>query len=305
MSLSQLPRLLRALTSEPLAIHRPTLDAFVGIVRRRGLEGVSFDGQELHAELQIASPRAVREASGERSIRVIPLVGAIANRVQSMGSGATEFADAIQDAALDPRVDGIVIDIDSPGGTVTGVPEAAEAVFQARQMKPIAAFNGGMMASAAYWIGAATQRVFGKPSSESGSIGVFALHEDWSKALEAEGVVVTEIAAGKYKTEGAPWKPLDAEGEEFFQSRVAEAYKWFTDDVARFRGDTAANVRSGYGEGRVLGAKQAKAAGLIDAVGSLEDTIAWVAAKSESRRSSKAATTRGAQVETLRRARRG
>lgn len=304
MSHSDMTRFLRALSSEPLAIERRTLDAFVSILRRRGLEGASFNGQELHAELEVAMPRSGRQIGGDAKVRVIPLVGAIANRSQSMGMGATEFASAVKDAAEDPRVSGIVLDVDSPGGTVTGVPEAAEAVFSVRGQKPITAYVSGMMASAGYWIGAAADEVIATRSAEVGSIGVFATHEDWSAALEAEGVVVTEIAAGKYKTEGAPWKPLDADADEFLRTRVAEVYGWFVDDVARFRGDTAANVRKGYGEGRVLGAKQAKAAGLIDRVGTMDDAIASVVKRSGASRGARAAAT-GAEVVARKRARRG
>ena len=272
--MSDLPRLLRALTAEVLAIDRRTLDAFVGVIRRRGLEGVSFDGHELHAELHVAHPRAGRRAKGDRNVQVIPIVGVIANRTQSLGVGALQLGYDIDQAAASSRVDAIVLDIDSPGGTVTGVPELAEKIFAARQKKPVVAVANGLMASAAYWVGAAADEIVASPSSEIGSIGVFALHEDWSKALEDEGVVVTEISAGKYKTEGAPWKPLDEEAAEFFHERVAEAYDWFVKDVARFRGDSVANVRNGYGEGRVLGAKQAKAVGLIDRIDTLEGTVA-------------------------------
>lgn len=305
MSHSDLTRFLRALSSEPLAVERRTLDAFVGILRRRGLEGVSFNGMELHAELEVAMPRQARQTGGDAKVRVIPLVGAIANRAQSMGMGATEFAAAVRDAADDPRVSGIVLDVDSPGGTVTGVPEAAEAVFSVRGQKPITAYVSGMMASAGYWIGAAADEIIATKSSETGSIGVFATHEDWSAALEAEGVVITEIAAGKYKTEGAPWKPLDAEADEFLRTRVAEVYGWFVDDVARFRGDTAANVRKGYGEGRVLGARQAKAAGLIDRVGTMDDAIASVVKRAGASRGARAAMATGAEVVARKTARRG
>ena len=297
MSLSQLPRFLRALTSEPMAMDRRTWDAFAGLIHRRGIEGVSFGGAELHAELGIAYPRAAPRTEGETNVRVIPLMGAVANRAHSMGTGATEFADAVRATAADPRVDAILLDIDSPGGTVTGVPEAAEAVFQARAAKPITAMvNNGMMASAAYWIGSAAEEIIATKSSEAGSIGVFTVHEDWSTALESEGVILTEIAAGKYKTEGAPWKPLDAAADEFLRSRVAEVYGWFVDDVARFRDDTPANVRAGYGEARALGAKQAKAAGLIDRVGSMDEALARLQERAARRAKSRADRARVASL---------
>jgi len=281
MSLSpDLSRLLRALTSEPLVLERRTLDAFVGVIRRRALEGASFSGPELHSELQVAEPRAAGRRSGSegRVVQVIPMVGAIANRAHSMGVGAQSFAASVDRAAADDSVDVIVLDVDSPGGTVTGVPEAAERVFAARSSKPIIAVANGMMASAAYWIGSAAHEVVVTPSGEVGSIGVFALHEDWSAALEAEGVKVTEISAGKYKTEGAPWRPLDDEARGFFETRVSKTYDWFTKDVARFRSTTAKAVRDGYGEGRVVAADEAVAAGLADRVATLEETIVRFAA---------------------------
>lgn len=294
MSLTNAPRLLRALTSEPLAIDRRTFDAFTSVLRRRGLEGISFDGPELHAELQVAMPRATRTEGSEQRIQVIPLVGTIANRAQSMGIGATRFAAKVEEAAADPRVDGILVEVDSPGGSVTGVPEAAEAVFNARASKPVTTFVNGLMASAGYWIGAAAEEVIASRSSEAGSIGVFMLHEDWTENLAADGIVVTEISAGRFKTEGAPWKALDDEAKEYLQARVTEAYDWFVSDVARYRGDTVQNVRSGYGEGRVLGARDAVAAKLIDRVGTMADALESVAQraaerKPKSRRSSRAA----------------
>lgn len=303
MSQSPLPRLLRSLTGEPLAIERRTLDAFLMMLRTRHLDGLSFSGAEIHAELGIATPRPGRTAAvEERNIAVIPIVGAIANRGMSLGVGALQVAAAVRSAAADRRVDGIVLDIDSPGGTVTGVPEAAAEIFAARQMKPVTAVSNGLMASAAYWIGAAAGEVVASPSSETGSIGVFSLHEDWSKWLEQEGIVITEIAAGKYKTEGAPWKALDEAGETFWRSRVAEVYDWFTGDVARFRGDTQAAVKAGYGEARVLSAKAAVAAGLADRVGTLDEELVRMAEGISPRRGARADLV-SLEVERRRRAR--
>jgi signal peptide peptidase SppA len=296
---SSLPHLLRSLTAEPLVIERRTLDAFLSVLRRRSLEGASFSGPELHAELGIATPRSQRGASTERRVEVIPVVGTIMNRAHSMGAGAVQIGDAIDRAVSDARVDAIVLDVDSPGGTVTGVPELAAKVRAAREAKPVVAVANGMMASAAYWIASQASEVVASPSSDVGSIGVFAMHEDWSKWLENEGVAVTEIAAGKFKTEGAPWKPLDAEGEEFFRSRVTEVYDWFVRDVAAGRGDSPSNVRGGYGEGRVLGAKDAKATGLVDRIETLDETLARLTAGRSPR-----ARTR-AEVQVRRGARRG
>jgi len=291
MSLSHLPRLVRALTCEPLAVERGFLDAFVGMVRRRSLEGMSLTGPEIHAELGVAMPTKRPTAGAERNIAVVPIYGVISNRAHSMGTGTDQIGAAFDNAVLDPRVDGIVLDVDSPGGTIPGVPELAEKIFAARGTKPIVTVANGMAASAAYWIGAAADSAVITRSGEGvGSIGVYLLHEDWTKALEDDGVKVTEIAAGKFKTEGAPWKELDADAEAYLRGRVEEAYGWFVKDVARFRDATPAQVRDGYGEGRVLNGKAAIEAGLADRVGSLVDTVARMAEKVASRRRSRVAT---------------
>lgn len=291
MSMSSLPRLLRALTCEPLAMDRDFLLSLANVVRRHNL-GASYNGAELHEALAVAYPRSGGQASTgnkDGTVAVIPIVGVIANRAQSMGVGADQIAQTVTAAANSARVDAIVLDMDSPGGTVTGVPEAANAVFEAGKVKPIVAVSNGGMGSAAYWIGAAANDVVVSPSSKAGSVGVYMLHEDWTAAIESEGVVLTEISAGKYKTEGAPWKPLDEEAEAFLHAEVTAAYKWFTNDVARFRGVTGAEVRKGYGEGRYLGAKEAVAAGLADRVGTLEETIIRMAGTASPRKGAKAA----------------
>lgn len=288
MSMSSLPRLMRALTCEPLAVERGFLDAFVGVMRRHLLEGASFDGQALHAELGVPMPRQRMDAAQTHGVAVIPVVGMIANRAHSMGAGADQIAATIRAAAADTRVDAIALDMETPGGTVTGTPEAAEAIYAARQTKPVVAVANGDVGSAGYWLGAAAGEFVVSPSSRVGSVGIYMLHEDWTEALAADGVKVTEFSAGKYKTEGAPWKPLDAESEEHMRAMVEEAYGWFVRDVARFRDTTPAAVRDGYGQGRMLPAKDAVAAGMADRVGTLEDTIARLADGASAKRGARA-----------------
>lgn len=110
------------------------------------------------------------------------------------------------------------------------------------------------------------------------------VHEDWTENMAAQGVKITEVSAGKYKTEGAPWKELDEVAETQIQTEVTEAYNWFVRDVARFRGVSQAAVREGYGEGRVVGAEAAVKAGLADRVGTLEETIDRLAGGGSARR---------------------
>lgn len=304
MTHSALPRLLRALTAEPLAAHRPTFDLFVALLRKRGLEGLSMSGAELHAELEIAAPRqGTREPEEERGVAVIPVVGAIANRGMSMATGAMNVGRQIDRAVADARVSAIVLDVESPGGTVGGVPELASKIFRARERKPVVAVANDLMASAAYWIGSAASEVVATPSADIGSIGVFTVHEDWTQWLENEGIKITEISAGKFKTEGAPWKPLGEDARVFLDARVQEVYEQFTADVARFRSGplgrslTAEQVQKGFGEGRVLSAEEAVKEGLADRIATLDDVVAELLDK-DARAAASTRTRRAAAVAT-------
>jgi len=129
------------------------------------------------------------------------------------------------------------------------------------------------MASAAYWIGTAADEIVVTPSGEVGSIGVFAVHKDMSKALEMEGVKVSLISEGRYKLDGNPYEPLAEEARAGIQERVSDYYESFIQSVARNRGVKPDAVRGGFGEGRVVGARQAIELGMADRIGILEETI--------------------------------
>jgi ClpP class serine protease len=137
-----------------------------------------------------------------------------------------------------------------------------------------------LMASAAYWIGSAAEEVVVTPSGDVGSVGVFAMHEDWSGALEKEGINISLISAGKYKVEGNPYQPLGEEARAAIQASVDEVYDVFTNAVARNRGVNPAAVRTGFGEGRVVGAQEALKLGMVDRIDTLEGTINRLLGKS-------------------------
>jgi len=270
-------RLVRAL-SEPLAIEPVMGRLLVGIARRK-LAGETFRGPALHAELGIPQAEERKAQTAPPRIAVIPMYGVVAQHAQSLGVSTTEIGEMFDAAIARPDIDAVLLDVDSPGGTVGGTPEVAAKIFAARGTKPVWAIANGLAASAAYWIASAADEVWVTPSGEAGSIGVYTVHEDWSKSLEQDGVKVTPISYGKYKLEGAPWEPLSEEAKERLQASVNTAGQWFTKDVARHRGDTPANVRAGYGEGRLLSAKDALEAKLVDRIGTFEDALAALAKK--------------------------
>jgi signal peptide peptidase SppA len=278
----QLPHLL-SLLSQPIAME-PRMLVNVANLLRRKLAGGSFTGADLHAELEIAMPReraTAPSADDGATIAVIDVGGIISERgFSSMGTSTEQIRQQYRRALADERVDKILLDCNSPGGTVSGVPETADEILAGRDVKPTIAIAYGLAASAAYWIACAASEVWVTPSGPGvGSIGVYSLHEDWSKNLEQEGVAITALYAGKYKLEGAPWQPLSDEARQFEQDQVDEYYGLFTKFVAKARGDTAANVRGGYGQGRVLSGKHAVEAKLADKVGTFDELVARLASK--------------------------
>ena len=255
--------------STPWALMPERLSAMASVMHRWSAGGQP--SEETFA--QIHADRAVRDARRQASsgmssggIAVLPLYGVVTQRgnmvedVSGPGSVSTQqFASALRQALADDTVSQILIDIDSPGGSVYGVAELADEIIRARSRKPVVSVANSLAASAAYWIGCAASELYVTPGGEVGSIGVWQAHFDYSQALAAEGVAPTLISAGKYKVEGNPYAPLDAEAQGFMQSRVDDYYAAFTKGVARGRGVPIAQVREGMGQGRVLGADAALA----------------------------------------------
>jgi len=244
------------------------------------IEGVDFEAATTRTATKF------KDIKG--SIVTVPLYGYISHKASiwsAMGleTSSETFAGWMDDLASNPQVGAIVIDIDSPGGTVSGVSSVTDKIHSLRGTKPIIAVVNDLMASAAYWIGSAADEIVADPESLTGSIGVFGMHADYSKALEEQGIKVTFISAGKFKVEGNPYEPLSDEAKAYEQSQVDDYYESFIDSVARNRGVSASKVKADFGQGRIFTAKRAKEAGLVDRVGSYEQVIDRLKSSKESK----------------------
>jgi signal peptide peptidase SppA len=219
-------------------------------------------------------------SSGSR-IAVLPLLGILAQRNNPMdlaGDTSLEAFGAVFNQLLkDSSVSSIVLDVDSPGGSVYGVDELAAQIFAARGQKRIVAIANSLAASAAYWIATAASEIACTPSGEVGSIGIVAMHEDWSRAETAAGVGVSLISAGKYKTEGTEHAPLDGTARAALQDRANAYHRMFVRAVARNRGVGFADVHDGFGEGRTVGAADALKMGMVDQVETMDELLARIA----------------------------
>jgi signal peptide peptidase SppA len=290
--------LLAEFLSTPWALMPERLNAVSAVMARWSshvpataevLAGIDVDRVAREARRQTAT-----SVSGG-GIAVLPLYGVISQRgnmiedVSGPGSVSTQkFAAALRQALADESVSQILIDIDSPGGSVYGVAELADEIVAARAQKPIIAIANSLAASAAYWIGCSASEFYVTPGGEVGSIGVWQAHFDYSQALAAEGVTPTLISAGTYKVEGNPYAPLEPEAQAFMQSRVDDYFLAFSKAVAKGRGVPIAQVRNGMGQGRVLGADAALEQNMVDGIVTLDEAIRKMLVKARAQAKTKA-----------------
>jgi signal peptide peptidase SppA len=197
-------------------------------------------------------------------IAEIAIHGTMARRPNDLTRWLTEATDteqvleAVRLAAADDSIESILLDIDSPGGSVAGVPELAEAVAEASRRKPIYAWTGGRMASAAYWIASQADGIFASPSARVGSIGVVVPFLDRSKAMEKDGLKMEVFASGKYKAAGMPGVSLTDEQRASIQADVEELFGDFKSAVlAKGRKISEESM-----QGQMFSARQASARNL-------------------------------------------
>lgn len=267
-------QIIAALTEEPLLI---TPAAHASLLRlfeeHRTLEraefhakreGVDYCGNEVDLDqMEVID-----------GVAHIPIGGPIGFKLGKFekGAGAVDVQDVMDDldeAEDDDKVRGILLDIDSPGGMVSGTPELADRILAVD--KPIFAFTSGMMASAAYWIGASADRVFATRSADVGSIGVYCPFLDSSERLKQEGLKVEVISSGIYKGIGVPGTALTADHREFLQERVNQIAMMFQQHVSDQRGG---NVSVEDMRGQIFMGEDALRRGLIDEIVEDKDQVA-------------------------------
>jgi capsid assembly protease len=260
--------------STPWAI-RPEYAAIIQDILVMRRSGHKFTAEEIEA--RIAGP-ARTQTKSSANIAVVPVIGVIESRMEAMGniSGGMSpdtIARSFRSAMDDASVTAIVLDIDSPGGTVFGLSELGDEIRAARGKKPVVAVANSVAASAAYWIGSQAEEFVVTPSGQVGSIGVLSMHQDITGLLEQEGVKINLIHFGKYKTEANPFEALGEEARASIQADVDAYGGMFHRAVSKGRGVPVEKVRSDFGQGRMLMATDALARGMVDAVETFDDVI--------------------------------
>ena len=258
--------MIQSLYGIPWAILPQKLEAINAIIERgvRGERG--FTGQD-SGQKSRASYMSVDDA-GIATIRIHGTVGRRMSVLQYLLGGVpTEILLSDVNRALsDPQVKGILLYIDSPGGTVDGTKELADRIYDGRSQKPVFSFAEGEMASAAYWLGSSAHKVFAERTAIVGSIGVVAAHYDFSGFDEKLGVKRTYIYNGKYKRIANDAEPLSDEGRAYLQGIVDDYYGIFVEDVERNRETLSQKDILGM-ESKVYIADKALKERLIDGTG--------------------------------------
>jgi len=201
----------------------------------------------------------------ENGVATIPIEGPITRGSSFLsfligGADIDQISMAFNMALGDNSVESILLHINSPGGSIIGIQELAAQIYAGRKEKDLCTYCDGVMASAAYWLGSATDKIYISGQTNTiGHIGVVLTHrtDNWDDE--------TKFYAGKYKHIDAGGE-LNTEDKEILQARVDYVYSIFVADVAKFRGVSTETVLSNMAEGRVFIGKQAVDAGLVDGI---------------------------------------
>lgn len=263
--------------SQPLLLDHAYAASLWSMAKQGRLESL---GEPKKNDVRMAAERQATAAksSGSKITAVLPILGVIDQRESWMmryfgGTSIESLMEGLSICLNEPRITGIALDCDSPGGSAFGVKEGADEIAKARSQMPMVSVANCFMASGCYYLGSATSRIYASPSSQVGSVGVYMTHYDQSKALTDAGIVSTVVRIPEGKAEGHPDEPLSESARQQMEIRCAGIYDQFTGDVARYRGVTQTTVKESYGMGRCLSASDALAAGMVDKVATFAEVL--------------------------------
>lgn len=212
-------------------------------------------------------------------VAIVPIEGAMTKGRSSYGGTSTvETRATIRALSQDPEVRGIMLHIESPGGTAAGTAELADDVYAARRFKPVHSFASDLMASAAAFVGLQAERVTINPSGEAGSFGTVAKLTDVSKMYEDSGIKVEVISTGPYKGAFSHGAPITDDHKAYAREIIEAANQAFVAGVQRGRpAMSEKQVRAlfyGPEGGKVWPAQRALELGIVDGIESFDQALA-------------------------------
>ena len=180
--------------------------------------------------------------------------------------------DQINKAKDDENIKGVMLDVNSPGGSVAPSVELAYAIKELRQIKPVVVYASGVIASGSYYASIWADEIIANPGSMVGSIGVIMQGMNVEELMQKVGISTQTVKAGKYKESGTlsrKWKDFE---KEQLQSVIDDTYKMFINDVANARKLKVSN-HTEFADAKIFTASQAKAVGLVDEVATISTAI--------------------------------
>lgn len=251
--LRNLPHIASMAFNEPLMLEPAYARVFfcalagqLGISRLTdAVSGDSLTAGEAPAALALSvdddGPRQARSYQVMNGIAVLPVSGTLVSRTRALQpySGMTGYNGIIarlQQATSDPMVDGILLDMDTPGGMVAGAFDCADIIARMRDIKPVWALANDMNCSAGQLLASAASRRLVTQTARTGSIGVMMAHSNYGAALEKQGVEITLIYSGSHKVDGNPYSHLPDDVRETLQSRMDATRRMFAQKVSAYTG---------------------------------------------------------------------
>ena len=227
----------------------------------------------------------------EGGVAVLAVEGVLAPKANlfteiSGGASTQMLGNQMRSAMADSSVRSLVLEIDSPGGSVFGTPELSDIIFEGCKVKPIISVATAQMCSGALWVGtSANASYLSSPMVQAGSLGVV-MRRSYQPA-DASGPVVEEITAGKYKRVGSPDKPLNKDEKAYYQAQADHMYVVFATAMAKNLGVSVDIVLDRMADGRVFIGQQAIDCGLVSGFSTVDAMVEQLAtnpAKFASRR---------------------
>jgi protease-4 len=196
--------------------------------------------------------------------------------VRGVIADSDDIVDALKGFERSGSIKAVVVRIESPGGGVAPSQEIYSAIRKLRDIKPVVASLGGVAASGGYYIASACNAVVANPGTITGSIGVIMELGNVEGLLQKLGIQAEVLKAGAYKDMGSPVRPLTREERRLFQEMIDSVHAQFVGAVAAGRGMDMRKVRD-LADGRIFSGEQARAVGLVDELGGLQDAVALAA----------------------------
>ena len=250
----------------------------------------------LDADWVVDRRRLKRHLTAWRLIALVALIAVVATAVGYLSNGQgfvrgayvgrldvegmiisdRELYEHLDDIAMQPNVKALIVNINSPGGTVVGGEQLFSALRRVAEHKPVVAVMGELAASAAYMIALGADRIFPNPGTVTGSIGVILQSADLTGLMDKLGIKPVNVKSSPLKAQPNPLEPVSAEARAMIEAVINDFHAFFVGLVAERRGLGPAEARA-LGDGRIFSGSQALQNRLIDALGDERDARRWLA----------------------------